>query len=290
MKKVKYLLLLCLFAIMSTGCIKYNANMEIKKDKSMDFSIIYALDSSVFGEDKKIQEADLEELKKSGFTVEKYSEGTMEGFKMLKHFKNIDEVSSEKDTEYDLSGMMENKADNNYMFKVEKGFLKNTYYAKFKFDSSSSDLGNDNSVATDENEELLTPDENDELLTTTGGDDLLTTGENEDPIGGSLDDLDYSKLMANMDLSFNVTLPSGAKTNNATTAENGNKKLKWSLSTTGASNIEFSFDIYNMTIIYIGIGVLAVIILAVVLLIVGKSKKNKQVEMPIQPEVQNNIQ
>ena len=39
MKKIKYLLMLCIFTIISTGCVKYNANMEIKKDKSMDFTI-----------------------------------------------------------------------------------------------------------------------------------------------------------------------------------------------------------------------------------------------------------
>ena len=59
MKKIKYLVLLFTVTFLLTGCIKFNANMDIKKDKSMDFSIIYALDTSVFGEEKALKDSDL---------------------------------------------------------------------------------------------------------------------------------------------------------------------------------------------------------------------------------------
>ena len=37
------LLLIALMLILSSGCVKYNVTMDIKKDKSMDFNIIYAI-------------------------------------------------------------------------------------------------------------------------------------------------------------------------------------------------------------------------------------------------------
>ena len=43
MKKIKYLLLLCTISFLFTGCVKFNATMDIKKDKSMDFSRLLGL-------------------------------------------------------------------------------------------------------------------------------------------------------------------------------------------------------------------------------------------------------
>ncbi len=107
MKKIKYLLLLGLFAIITTGCVKFNANMDIKKDKSMEFSVIYAFDKSLMGEGNGIKEEDMAGPKACGFEVSKYSEGNYEGFKLVKKIANIDEVSSETDVTYSLSGMTE---------------------------------------------------------------------------------------------------------------------------------------------------------------------------------------
>ena len=122
MKKIKYLMALVVGAMLLTGCVKFNATMDIKKDKSMDFSIIYALDKTAFGESAKLEEKDFEEVKKEGFTVTKYSEGNFEGFTLSKKISNIDEVSSEKDAEYDLSGLMNSNSENKYIFDT---FMKN---------------------------------------------------------------------------------------------------------------------------------------------------------------------
>ena len=50
MKKSLYILTIFIVAICLSGCVKYNANMEIKKDKSMDFSIVYDMDTKYFGD------------------------------------------------------------------------------------------------------------------------------------------------------------------------------------------------------------------------------------------------
>ena len=229
MKKLKWFLAILLVAIISTGCVKFNANMEIKKDKSMDFSIIYAFDKSMMGDMATLKEEDFQELKNSGYTVEKYKDGNFEGFKMTLKVKNIDEISTEEDVEFNLSGMM--KDENKHMFKVVKDGDKSTYYAKFKFDSNDSGLN--------ENDDEILPDENDGLLTSQN-----ETEEDEsiDLTGGN-NNLDFSGMMGNMDLSFNVTLPSSAISSNATTKENNDKKLSWKLNYTGAQTMEFAFEI-----------------------------------------------
>ena len=121
MKKIKYLVLLFTVTFLLTGCIKFNANMDIKKDKSMDFSIIYALDTSVFGEEKALKDSDKKDLEKQGFKVEEYANGTMKGFSLSKKIKNIDYVSSTADTKYSLSGILDNKKTDASLFKVKKG-------------------------------------------------------------------------------------------------------------------------------------------------------------------------
>jgi len=278
MKKLKCLIVLCLFAIISTGCVKFNANMNIKKDKSMDFSIIYALDKTYFNGENSLKEENFKGVEKEGFTISKYSEGNFEGFKLVKKVKNIDEVSSENDATYDLSGLMKSDSGNNYIFKVKKGEKSNTYYAKFKFDSSDSGLNTDDATDITDFEENL-PDETDN----TNGESDLTTGTN---------DVDLSGMMQGLDLSFNVTLPYGAISSNATTKEDNNKKLSWKLTTEKSEYIEFEFELpndakeFNMIIVYIAVGVIAVIIILVLILLLNKKNKTN---VPVVNQNQVNV-
>ena len=273
MKKLKWFLAVCLIAIISTGCVKFNAKMDIKKDKSMDFSIIYAFDKSMMsmmGDSGGLKEEDFDEVKKQGYTVEKYTQDNYEGFKITKKIKNIDEVSTDQDTIFNLSGMMEEKEDNKYMFKVVKGEDKNTYYAKFKFDSNDSGM-NDN---TNEGGQAL-PDEN-ETLTNEVLDSSDTLDANE-----TLDDsndIDLSGLTGSMDLSFSVNLPYSAISSNATTKENDGKNLSWKLTSTGKQSIEFAFELKNNEsecnnlLLYIGIGAGVLLLIAIIVIIIVSSK------------------
>ena len=275
MKKLKNFLLLCLVAVISTGCVKYNGLLEIKKDKSMNFTIIYALDKSLMsmgGESEGLKEEEFDELKKAGFKVEKYSEGNYEGFKITRKINNIDEVSTTEDVIYDLSGMMEPNDDNKYMFKVVKGDEKNTYYAKFKFESDSSSLDSDD-LKEDENnqEESILPDEDNDILTTTGENDDLT-------IGSSDSNMDLSGLANSMDLSFQVILPNSAISSNATTKENNNKNLTWKLNATGSQTLEFAFELSDSNsnmLLYIGIGIGVLLILVLIFLLTRKKGKKE---------------
>ena len=252
-KNIKFTILLILLVISLTGCVKFNSTMEIKKDKSMDYKIIYAFDKSLFGDQEILTNDDKKELENKGFTVSNYVDGNMKGFKVSKNIKNIDDVSSTNDATYDLSGLLDSNKSESKVFKVKKGFLKNTYTASFKFDSSDSDLNNSTSNDTTIDNDFTTDDNN----TTTDS------------------DFDFSNINTNMDLSFNVKLPYKAISSNATTKKNDDKELSWNLSSTGEDKIEFSFALYNMTNIYICGGVIVLLIIIVIVSILNKSKKNK---------------
>ena len=106
-KNIKLTALLTLLVISLTGCVKFNSTMEIKKDKSMDYKIIYAFDKSLFGDQEILTSNDKKELENKGFTVSNYVDGNMKGFKVSKNIKNIDDVSSTNDATYDLSGLLD---------------------------------------------------------------------------------------------------------------------------------------------------------------------------------------
>ena len=251
-KNIKLTALLTLLVISLTGCVKFNSTMEIKKDKSMDYKIIYAFDKSLFGDQEILTNDDKKELENKGFTVSNYVDGNMKGFKVSKNIKNIDDVSSANDATYDLSGLLDSNKSESKVFKVKKGFLKNTYTASFKFDSSDSDLNNSTSDDTTIDNDFTIDND-----TTTDS------------------DFDFSNINTNMDLSFNVKLPYKAISSNATTKKNDDKELSWNLSSTGEDKIEFSFALYNMTNIYICGGVIVLLIIIVIVSILNKSKKNK---------------
>jgi len=263
MKKIKYLIIMGLLSIITTGCVKFNVNMDIKSDKSMNFSIIYAFDKTLMqGEGNSLKESDFEELKKNGFTVTKYQNGNYEGFTISKKINNIDEVSKENtEVIYNLSGLMSNNESSKEIFKVVKENNKNTYYAKIKFNANES-----NDTVDDE-----LPDEVDDEYS---DDEVLTT------------ETDFSSMMSGLDLSFNVTLPNSAISNNATKAENDNKKLSWTLLTNGDQYIEFAFSIgeSNNWLMYGLIGGGVLLLIGMVLLLT--KKKNNDTFEGIEPNLE----
>lgn len=241
----------CLFLL--TGCVKYNAMMDIKKNKSMDFSIVYAVDTSVFGDQEIYKETDKKELEKQGFTIEDYHKDNMKGYNIKINVSNIDKVSSNEDINYNLTNATKNSKKENKIFTLKKGIFKNTYKANLKFDSADSDL---NSTITKDN----TTDYNTDISENTGDWDELTNT--------------LTNSASNLDLSFKVNLPYSAINNNATQTSNDNKELVWTLTSNEASNIEFEFSLYNRNNIIIASVALIVIVIVVVISIINSRKKN----------------
>ena len=264
MKKSFKVLCLMLIVFMMTGCMKANVIMSINKDKSMDFTMIQAFNNAMLGEsqqnklsDADLSETNIEEFKQAGFTVENYSDGSWTGYKMNKHFSNIDDISDEEKFSINLENLVSEQNDK--LFTVKKGFFKNSYTASFK---SNTDQAINNT--------------NDYLNNTA---DNSLDNFNSDTYNDSYNNNIYGyandyAIMTSMDLKFIINLPYEAINSNATSLTNGGKTLTWDLVNFKDDNIEFKFEIYNMTNIYLTIGI-ATLIIIVIVLIVKHHKKTK---------------
>ena len=265
------LLLIALMLMLSSGCVKYNLTMDIKKDKSMDFNMIAAFDES-FAEngEMNITEAK-DEVKNQYCSVSDYNESNMKGINVSCKFPNIDELSSETTVkEADFESIMDGKDSKLFTFK--KGFFKNTY--TFKLDSSSSSdlLGDkEDEGSYDYREE----DDYDDYDYDSDYDDY-DDYDYYDSDGSGNTDFDMSAL-SSMDLKFEVKLPYKAISSNATSKEDNEKHLTWDLmkmaqSEDGNNVVELTFALYNTS----NIAIVAVIVIALIAVGVIFFMKNKK--------------
>ena len=258
MRKLKSLLVLLMITFLLTGCVKFNANMEIRKDKSMTYSIIYAFDTTMFGDQEVLSSEDKAKIEEQGFKVDTYEKDNYKGFVISRSLANIDDVSLDSDVYYDVSGLLNGGANNQEVFAVKKGFLKNTYTAKFSFNSNENNLNNDG------------PSLGEQYY---GNDvDYSDDDSSSDDISSDISS-GLSQLTDSLDLSFNVKLPYAALSNNATNVNNNNKDLSWKLSSGNTDEINFSFELYNMINVYIACGILAIIIVSIVAMILNRRKR-----------------
>ena len=250
MKKSFKVLCLMLVAFMMSGCMKFNMNMDINSDKSMNLELIVAFANEMMGSSNEtnMDNSEIQKLKDNGFNVEEYSDDTMTGYTISTKINNIDDVSTEKDTMFNLNDIFNGEKLSD-IFTVKKGFFKNTYIVK---------IGEEES--TDMTNEL-----EDDLNSTYSNDSLLAT-----------DDADLSMLLNSMDINFTINLPYKAISSNATNTENDGKTLVWqpTSASNSSSNIEFSFELYNMTNIYLMVGIV-ILIIVIIILIVKHCKKPK---------------
>ena len=130
MKNVLKVLILSYLLLFVTGCMDFNAEMEIKKDKRMTFTITEMVDGVYSNDIPYFNDTDVKKYKEYGFTVSKETIDDMVGHVLTKEFSNIDDVSSteqvpSKDATKALLG------ESQYIFTVKKGILRNSYYATF---------------------------------------------------------------------------------------------------------------------------------------------------------------
>lgn len=251
MKKLLKIGVILVTIFMITGCVKMEVSMGINKDKSMDLEIIEAFDKSLMeGNESDFDTSSFKDAENQGFLVREYSDGDMQGYTLTRKFENIDNLSTEEnDYVSDFSLILE-KSDVS-LFSIKKGFLKNTYTAKLKFSNSS--MGNDFST-----------------------DDAFTSEDDWSSSDSDFSsDMDYTQMMSNMDMNFVVKLPYKVVNSNATSIDNNGKQLTWNLMTHQAETIDFEFELYNMTNVYIVVGIALVVIVLVVVVIVNKVGNSK---------------
>ena len=288
MKKLSKILLLLVCVLSLTGCLKVHSTMTIKNDKSMvyesEFLVAESLNDSL---GSIMNETEIKDYEKKGYKVEavKGNNG-YSGYKVSKEYKNIDDLAKNSGDEVEISEIFSDDFDNSKIFTVKKGFLKNKYTANFKFSSSdvTGDLNEDDlnfgqDIEGNAIDEESGASEKEEEVTTTSAEDVLTTGTEDENSTEAFEGLaDLMTLAAEMEYTYTVNLPSAALSNNASSVENDGKTLKWNLSTEGDSEINFEFELYNMTNIYIicGAVVALIAIIVVVIIVISKNKKKKE--------------
>ena len=310
MKSIKKVLAVLLILTTMTGCVKYKNTMTINNDKSMNFEGTYIINDKVIDAIKSMgsggDNINKDKLKERGLTISDKKEGGYTGISFSKKYDNIDNVSNDAGKEVIISDYLNDDFDDSILFKVEKGFLKNKYTAKFSFNSEvTTDDGDLTSYAPSNNEQLAmgngldgntatTPSNgttnnktNDNTVTAPGTNDNSTTviDDNLENDTGTDDDYDkayeeLSKLANEMEFSFTVNLPSTPISNNATKTDNDGKTLVWNIESNKVTAIEFAFELKNMTnyyILYGGITAGVIIIVLIIIMIIKKGKKGKEV-------------
>ena len=312
MKNLKKVIGVLLILTTMTGCVKYKNTMTINNDKSMIFEGSYLIsdklletsDSTTF-----FSEENKKALEERGVKVSEKKENNYTGIAVSKKYDNIDKISNKNGKEVTISDYFKEDFDDSILFKVEKGFLKNKYTANFKYDSNvgTGDGGdtstsqalteNDKKLAVTDDLTTTTPSTGEEATTPSTGDDTTTpddgtttpttptTPDTTEP-GDSGFDSDIMGLAGEMEFNYVVNLPEKALTNNATNVSNDGKTLTWSLMQSQISNIEFSFELKNMTnyyILYGGIAAAVIIVIIIIILLIKKGKKGKEV-VPAQNE------
>ena len=276
MKRVKQLILLFVCILLLSGCVKERITMTIGSDRSMNLEMeVLVSDSLMEGEDTNSEMTEqASELEKKGYTVAIKKDNGYSGYTISKKYKSIDDLAHNNGEAVSLDELTESDENLSKAFKVERGFLKDTYTANFtfKFDQSGfSDTEEEN-----ENELLLNTDQ---IVPTTEAveqDDTETTGEFDDLLDG-MDS--YAGLIGQMEFKYAINLPYAAISNNATNVSNDGKSLTWNLASSGTSEINFSFPIYNLNNILIIIGgfiVLVIIIIVILSILLRKRKETKE--------------
>lgn len=245
MKKYLKIVLSFVLVLSLTGCVKYNMNMEVKSDKSVDLELIYAIDysgMSQFGDtdeaeaefDEGINVDDYDFLSQKGFKVEQFKDESNNkkytGIKITKTYKTIDDITKEEDKTIDINkvlGDAENFDDSQFFSK--KG---NTYKASLLFDFNEG--------------------------------------------SGDEETMDMGSMADSFELKYTIKLPAKAKTNNATEVSKDGKTLTWNLKYGEKNQVDFTFDLGNNsnTLMYVGIGVAALVIVGAVVIVLSKKKNN----------------
>lgn len=249
MKKFKFLSIFAIILLCS-GCMKYSVGMFIGSDKNVNFELIYALDKEMWGDmldQDEIKETD-NEMEKDGYTVKPYTEGKWIGSVYTKNMGKLDDISTTDVINVNLSNI----------FDEDENEEETKYYFQKIVDGKKTTY-----VAS------FTIDASD--------------GEAED----DEEEMDMSSFTDSMELTYTVTLPVKADSNNATTVSEDGKTLTWNLEYGKVTNINYQFsfgsnDVANNNAsnsnntLYIVIGCAGAVVIGtvVVLLINNKKKKN----------------
>ncbi|MBR2678938.1 MAG: hypothetical protein IKE63_05930 [Bacilli bacterium] len=272
------LLIVIMFPFVTTGCVKYNEELKIHGTKSMNIYVTFAVNQSIV--DYKFDDEKIDQLKSKGYSVKEYKSDKYKGIELKYKIRNIDKVSTNKDTTYSLTSIRNEVPDK--MFKIKKSWFKNYYKANFTFDSTDIEPITVSDESLDSIEYLC---DDGSVITVNQGEEIkegchraydyeIKNAKSKKPLKSEeLTD----KINQDNDLKFIVKLNKKAISNDADKTKH-NKELTWNLKTNGITNINFEFSLYNYFHIFITLLIIVIIASGIVLLIkrIKRSKKRKK--------------
>lgn len=132
MKRIYKIIALFIIIISCSACAKDETIMTINNDKSLNIEVNLGYP---VGSTKIIDIAKLKDNAGSiGYFVDSYHDNMFSGYRLSKKIKNINDVSTKENINLNLADIITGKIDDSKLFKVDKGFFKNTYYANFTYD------------------------------------------------------------------------------------------------------------------------------------------------------------
>ena len=273
MKKLKIALLTIISILLLSGCVKNSTSMTINKDKSMDLEV-ELLVSTIYS-DELSSKIDTKKYENDGYKVTNVNlsdDGNTpnySGIKLKKTFKNIDDYSGSSVNRVDLKEVILNNKEGLF-FVREKCFLKDTYTANFMIKLSEED----NIIEKKEPEVV----ENNTLTT-------------ESEFESSLDEEEeIVDLSGEMEYKIIVNLPYSSSDSNADDKSDLNRVHTWNLKSDGSvKNIDYTFNVYNITNIILFVSGCLVVIIGVIVAFIIIKKKRSSREMLIHTDYDESI-
>ncbi len=250
MKKLKVLGLFVLSLLMC-GCLSYNVNMSINADKSVDVGLLYKVDflkmmsnplfQGMTPDDSTCDESCSGDANYDAcFDACKNTTLTEDQIK-----ENLDQAmdSGELDTS-ELFDAEDREAIEKNGYKIEENLDKENYLYTVKI---TKHFNNIDEISTNVDGECKLWDvfvgEQNNFFAKVGDAYKANFAWDEEDITSSdtMDGMDID-LSSFLDFQYEVSLPNGSISNNATEVASDGKKLIWKYNTSGSENINYQFS------------------------------------------------
>lgn len=309
MKKILSICSILTIFTFSCGFVKTDTIINIDKNKNVSIEKTVLM-TDEFGEDTISQFTDVEKVKRDGLKVEVKKENGYSGLDGKKEYK-LDNISSDNVNKIEIDKFLNSDFDDKNLIKVEKGFFKNKYTVDFTYNrdkvkafelifatSNPYDKDNKNNVLLEGAkytnclsmiEENKTNEANKNTKTKTKvntktnskvtNEELLNCQTYVEGYEAYQKEMKakVEKLSKEVEYNLTITLPTKAIESNETVKSNDGKKLTWKFVKEEPASVNCSFEILNMTNIYLvggGSLVLAIIIILLIIML-NKNKKEK---------------
>ncbi|MCR5609327.1 MAG: hypothetical protein K6G26_09715 [Lachnospiraceae bacterium] len=261
MKKIKYVIMIVMTAVLLSGCVRIEGTMEIKKNGKADANfLIAAMDYNEFGlksdsedasdEEEKIIDSAITpemvtEIKDAGWAVDDYKDGYYTGYEINK--KNMPLTEAGDDIK-ELTAILEKSP----VLKKDAAEFEKQAYVEEKTDEQVNIHMDGLNLVLDV--KLMEQDK----------------AKNLSAVYKYINMFDGSAK-------FILKLPFAPTKSNATSVDNNGKTLEWDFLELEDNNIHIEYNILKPLIIIALVFILLIAILVVIIRSVSKKKKKKRV-------------